>query len=222
MALAALLTLSVPATAASQGSGKQDVPTELFGIKVGQDYNIGNPDTGDLGDFPVKKFAGIQIFMGSGLSYYFEPLKANEMFEYVESRKKPDDRFFTTSFRAYLYPVIPESIQDIDRLKKAWPTLKQRVALIEWQMTSTKADDAYYRAIDLCETFSAGFAVKPKISDIDKWYNCTFTSGEREFDVRNSGDLLSVSLSLRDDIRNKLDKEVDSRIRGLKSKALLK
>ena len=216
----AFVSAAVPHTLADVGD-KQGVPTQLFGIAVGRAYNIGNPEAGDLGDFPVKKFGGIKQFLGMGVSYYFEPLKANPMFEYIEEREKPDDEFFTTSFRAYIYPVIPDSVQTMDELQTVWPGLKQRVKLVEWHKKFPKKDDAYYRAINLCNTFTAGLNVAPKILDTDEWYTCTFTAGERDFEVRNAGNLLLVSLSLRRDLREKLDKDVDARIRALQSKDLL-
>ncbi len=203
----------------------REVPRELFGIKVGEVYDIGNPDTGDLGNFPVKSFAGIQRFLGSGISYYFEPLKANPEFEYKEERIKPDEKYYTTSFRAYILPVLPSDITTMEQLRSRWQKVQHRVALIEWQKKMPSEEDAYFRSLDYCKTFAASLNVAPEITDIydtiGKWYSCKFTSGEREFEIRNAGELLTVGLSLRKDIREKMEKDTETFVRKLKARELL-
>lgn len=203
---------------------KQEVPKELFGITIGRVYSLGSPESGDLGDFPVKRFTGMQKFMGSGVSYYFQPLKANPAFEYIEKRKKPEDSFFGTSFRAYIYPVIPPNIQSLKELEQTWLKLKHRVALVEWRKDMPTKDDAYYAAMDWCATLKATLSVEPKITDLRSdtyWYRCEFTSDDRVIEARNVGEGVSVSLRLRDDISDKIDADVEERIRSLQGKALL-
>lgn len=203
---------------------KQEVPTELFGITVGKVYSLGEPESGDLGNFPVKKFTGMQKFMGSGVSYYFQPIKANPAFEYIEKKEKPEDSFFGTSFRAYIYPVIPPDIQSLKELEQIWMRLKHRVALVEWSKNMPNKDDAYYAAMDWCETFEATVSVAPKVTDLGsdtRWYSCEFNAGDRVLEAQNVGEILSVSLSLRKDILETIDADVEERIRSLQGKALL-
>src|SRR5262247_1637505 len=52
------------------------------------------------------------------IGYYFEPLKDYKAFRYVERRENPDDEYFTTSFSAYILPVIPEKTKSLDGLEK--------------------------------------------------------------------------------------------------------
>lgn len=222
LTLAFLMLFASPSS--PQEKKTQEVPTELFGIKVGKDYRLGTPETGDFGDFPVKKFTGIKRLMGSGFSYYFQPIKANPAFEYIEERNKPEDTLFDTSFRAYLYPVIPPDVQSLRDLERVVTSMKHRVARVEWSKNMPNKDEAYYAAMDWCATFKATFSVAPKITDLSsdtRWYSCEFTSGDRTFEAQNVGEIVSVSLSLRRDISDKINEEVEQRIRSLQGKDLL-
>jgi hypothetical protein len=222
LTLAFLMQIASPSY--SQVKNTMEVPTELFGITIGKAYSIGEPENGDLGNFPVKKFAGIQKFMGSGVSYYFQPIKANPAFEYIEERKTPEDKFFATSFRAYIYPVIPPDIQSLKELEQNWMKFKHRVTLVEWSKDMPNENDAYYAAMDWCATFKATISVDPKITDLSpgtQWYRCEFTSGDRVLEARNVGKGVSVALRLREDITDKINADVEERVRSLQGKALL-
>jgi len=208
----------------SQVKNTQEVPTELFGIAIGKAYSIGEPENGDLSNFPVKKFAGIRKFMGSGVSYYFQPIKANPAFEYIEKRELPENKYFATSFRAYIYPVIPPDIQSMKALDQIWMKLKHQVTLVEWSKDMPNEDDAYYAAMDWCATFKATISVDPKITDLSpgtRWYSCEFTSGDRVLEARNVGKGVYVALRLRKDISDKINADVEERVRSLQGKALL-
>ena len=45
----------------------RDVPRSLFGITLGAIYDIGDPESNDLGNIPIKKFAGMNRFLGHGI-----------------------------------------------------------------------------------------------------------------------------------------------------------
>lgn len=208
--------------ALSDDAQRRPVPTELFGITVGATYDLGNPDNGDLGNFPVKKFAGINKFLGQGFSYYFEPIKESKFFEYVEMKKKPEDKYFTTSFRAYLLPVVPPDIKSMKEFIARSAEFKSEVILIEWNSDAKNKDEAYYWAIDLCKTFSADFSVAPKITDFreEKWYECAFSSGDLVFRVSSSYSR-SVQLQLNDEVSAAKEQQIENFVRRLKSKELL-
>ncbi len=97
-----LLTSSISSAEESHG-----VPEKLFGISLGGIYDLGSPLDNDLGNIPVKKFAGLEVFLGNGIHYYFQPKEEYKIFEYVEyveKPEKPEDQ--KTSFKLYLLPVI--------------------------------------------------------------------------------------------------------------------
>lgn len=106
-----------PATAEPRG-----VPGKLFGITLGAVHTLGNPEANDFGTMPIKKFAGMNSFMGYGAHYYFQPKVAHKFFEYVEKREKPEDKYFETSFRLYLLPLIPSTVGSIEQLNQAEAT----------------------------------------------------------------------------------------------------
>lgn len=197
----------------------QGVPDKLFGITLGGVYDIGNPDMNDFGNIPVKKATGTNRFLGNGIHYYFQPKAEQKFFEYVEQRDKPNNKYFKTSFRLYLLPVIPSTITTAKQLENE--KLKWEVAVIEWSHEPKKKDDAYYWAIDLCKTFSVDIPVKPEITNDyeTKLYECTFATGSREFKV-SSFYSKSVSLSFKRDVFDKKNESVDRVIRKLQAKEI--
>jgi len=78
------------------------IPTELFGLKLGQVYDLCDERRGQKEVIPAKRFAGIVNFLGEGISYYFKPRKANKLSPYVEKKKSKADRYFGSSIRAYI------------------------------------------------------------------------------------------------------------------------
>lgn len=195
------------------------VPEKLFGISLGGIYDIGNPDVGDLGNLPIKRFTGMQRFLGHGVHYYFKPKDEHKFFKYVEKRKKPKDKYFETSFRLYLIPVIPPTITTVEQLDKA--KLDWEVTVIEWSNDAPKKEDAYFWAIDLCKTFAVDIEVKPEITDEynSKWYECTFSAGDREFKV-SSLYSKSVQLSFKRAVSDKKQETVDNILRKLQAKEI--
>ena len=203
----------------SWAEGPRGVPEKLFGIALGGIYDIGNPEVNDFGNIPVKRFTGMNRFLGNGIHYYFEPKKEHKFFEYVEKREKPEDKYFTTSFRLYLLPVIPPAITTVEQLDKA--KLKWEVSIIEWSNDPKTKEDAYYWATNLCKTFGVDISVKPEIIDHydSKWYECTFSTGDREFKV-SSFSSKSVQLSYKKEVFDNKNELVDKVLRKLHAKEI--
>lgn len=197
---------------------EQTVPKKLFGIALGGIYNLGNED-GDAGNLPVKKFAGMNKFLGQGVHYYFQPQVESKFFEYVEKRKKPDDKYFKTSYRLYLLPVIPSSIKTVEELEKT--PLRMEVELIEWENEAKTKDDAYYWAIDLCKTIGVDIAIKPEINDFykERHYDCIFSDDGRKLKISSSFSR-SISLSFSRNISKQKEDAVENIMRKLQVKAI--
>jgi hypothetical protein len=201
--------------ALSAQTAERTVPTRLFGITLGATYDVGDGPN-NLGDLPVLKYTGSRTFLGHGVHYYFKPKSENKAFPYIEKRTKPDDQFFETSFRLYLFPAIPpnvKTIQQLDKLKLKW-----EVATIEWSDTATSKEDAYYWAADLCSTFEMDIGAKPSVLDnLDmKSHSCSWTSGDREFSVRNLQAMKIVELTYKHAVVERKDKAVEARLRKLR------
>jgi len=191
------------------------VPEALFEIKLGGVYDVGDSENKQHGNIPIKKFTGMNRFLGNGIHYYFEPKKEYKIFKYIEKRNKPEDQYYETSFRLYLLPVVPSSITTKEQLENA--KLNWEVTVIEWSNDAIAKEDAYFWAIDLCKTFEVGISVKPEITDSfdEKWYQCIFSSGDREFKVSSSLPR-SISLSYKKDVWEAKNNAVDRFIRKLK------
>lgn len=215
ISLAALLLISLQSLAEET----RGVPEKLFGITLGGIYDLGNPEASNFGNMPIKKFAGMNRFLGNGIHYYFQPKDDNKFFEYVEKHEKPKEKYFKTSFRLYLLPVIPSSIKTVEQLNKT--KLNWEVSTIEWSNDAKTKDDAYYWAIDLCKTFSVDISVKPKTIDQydSKLYECSFATGNREYKVSSSYSR-SVQLSFIREVFDKKDAAVDKAIRKLQAQEI--
>ncbi|MDP9360532.1 MAG: hypothetical protein M3P29_03680 [Acidobacteriota bacterium] len=205
------MTVSLQAQTTPKG-----VPTKLFGVTLGSVYDVGD-GANNFGDLPVARFAGMRTFLGHGVHYYFKPKSENKAFPYIEKKKRPDDKTFETSYRLYLLPVIPPTTKTVDQLehqKQKW-----EVATIEWSDTAETKDDAYYWAIDLCETFQMDIGSKPVVIDnhATKWHKCIFASGNREFSVSNLQDMRIVELAYKHDVLERKDKAVESVLRRLRA-----
>jgi hypothetical protein len=199
------------------------VPETLFGVKLGGIYDLGEPETGNLGNLPIKKFTGVQSLLGSGLHYYFQPNSHSDFFAYKEKPKNPDDKYFPSTFRLYLFPVIPESIKTIEELRTLKP--KYQVSLIEWSDKLKKDSDGYYWAVDTCKTFTAQISdIKPVISDLNnaQMYTCEFTAGGQQLVIQNLGNLVTFTLKYEKVIWDMKNDEVDKRVRQLQAKEILK
>lgn len=205
----------------AQESEKEDLPKNLFGFELGAIYNVGNPDAGDYGNFPVKKFGGFEQFFGWGLNYYFQPLKNYLAFDYVETKKTLTDKYFVTSFSAYIYPVYSANIRSLADLESSRINAEYRVAAIQWAKTFTGKQNAYFWALDFCKTSTVKFRPKPEVVDLGFLHRCTFISGERELVVENIGELGQVRLGLVSEVQGRLETETENFIRKLKAKELL-
>lgn len=157
---------------------KQNVPSQLFGIELGKVYDV--TDENHIGNIPVKKFTGLNQWVH--MDYYFEPKKEYKMFRYVEKKEKPDDKFYTSSFSLYLFPVIPETIQSMTELKNL-QRINYEIGGIRWSDgfdEEGKDKDNYFWAKELCKTFELDIIQKPEVLDYYKvggsyWYQCKFT-----------------------------------------------
>lgn len=213
-----LLTLIVStfSVAVAADVEHRDVPKKLFGITLGGVYDLGDLEKKDYGDVPVKRATGINEFLGNGIHYYFQPKEASKFFKYVEKRDKPTDKYYETSFRLYLYPVIPPTIKTSKQLNES--KLKWEVSLIEWSAEKTKTEkDAYFWAVNLCKTFETDISVKPEIVDSyeSNLYSCTFSGGDREFGVHSF--FQTVTLKYKQEITSKKDEAVEKVIRKLQA-----
>lgn len=211
-----LLILLVATSLTSNAQEKRPFPDSLFGVKLGAIYSPGTADL-DVGTFPVKEFKGAQQFLGSGLNFYFRPRQENEAFKYVERRKKPDDKYFETSFRLYALPVFPKNVL---KLKELPPDLiKWEVVTIEWSSEPQKKDYHYFSAIDFCKSFEIDLGRKPGVYDSyeRKTYSCTFKEGEQELSISTLGDILYVRLAYSQPVFEKKDAAVEAvrRKRGM-------
>lgn len=195
------------------------VPTELFGIKLGGIYEIGDSEKNTLGNIPIKKFTGMKRFLGQGIHYFFQPMKEYKAFEYIEKKEDPENQYYETSFRLYMLPIIPHSFKKIEQLEKLTP--KWEVAVIEWSSEAKTKDDAYYWAIDICKTFETDINLKPEIinSYEQKWYECIFSTGSREFKASSSYSR-SIQLSYIKKVFDKKNDEVEKIIHKIKAEEI--
>lgn len=112
--------------------------------------------------------------------------------------------------------MIPSTIKTYEQLEKA--ELNWEVATIEWSRDMTTNKEALYWAMDLCETFKADISVEPEISDLtEDWYVCTFSSGDREFEVRSLGAMRRIELSYKDEVFERKNEAAEKILRKLKA-----
>lgn len=200
------------------------VPEKLFGITLGGVYDIGDTEKNEIGNLPVKKFAGVNRFLGEGIHYYFQPKDEYKIFKYFEIKKNPEDLYFETSFRLYLFPVISSSISTLEQLKKT--VVNWEVATIAWSNDArteiglpndakTK-EDAYFWALDLCKTIELDFLIKPEIINYreENWYQCNFSSENRVFMV-SSYSSKRIELSYKSELLDEKDEAVEKKRRRI-------
>jgi hypothetical protein len=160
-------------------------PKSLFDVKLGGTYNIGKGRTPyDVGNLPVTRFTAIQRPLGSGLHYFFMPLREHEDFNYIERRWYVDDEYYESSFRLYLLPVINKTVtlkRELENIQWDWA-----VMLIEWSSVVENKEDAYYWAMDLCSSMKVDLQRVPSIDNNveSKEYYCTFKEGDRKLEIK--------------------------------------
>lgn len=203
--LLAIFLLAVPYPARSEGM--HDVPRKLFGLELGGVYDIGDPTNNDTGSMPVKKVCSIYSFLGAGFHYSFQPLIEYENFDYKE---KIEHNSTTSSFSAYIFPIIPDNITTLDQIHKE--KIKYEIASISWTNDDLSEEQAYYWAKGMCEIFSADIKVKPEIYDDFgyKAYECTFFDNERKFSATSV--LKSVRLEYIKTIFDKKNDDIDKKM----------
>lgn len=198
----------------------EGVPKSLFGVTLGEVYKTESKNDFAEHGFPVEKITGAQSFMGHGMHFYFKPKKAYPGFPYAESEpRKSDSDFHKTSFRLYVFPIIPEDI-DTAKLLESKETWEWEVALIEWSDDDAgNSWDTYERIKNLCDMFAQDLNMEPdivdKISEVDKVYSCTFTTGQRQLKA-TSRHFPRVSLSYTQELSRQREKAMKRRINELR------
>jgi hypothetical protein len=201
----------------AQSQEARQVPTSLFGIELGQSYEFPAVSAGDnaVGTFPVKRLVSEQRSLHRGLSVYFEPLGEAEGFPYHEIAQEHGD-YPIASYRVRVYPVIPRDVTTLAALREL--NLPQQVSLVEWSLgnSETSGDDGYAWARELCKSMEADLGLEPRITDMAEKdvYACVFSSGERELAVTSVVGR-TLQLSFIDEITDRMDADVHSRIRRL-------
>jgi hypothetical protein len=205
MKRAALVILFLPAVASSQ-----QVPTVLFGVEVGRSYEMALDGSIDL---PVSEVTGYTQFIGTGVHVFFRPSETSSMFPYIEYPEEGNEAF-ATSYRAYLLPVIPESVESLDDLDSL---TEYQAVLVQWsdsKASDREAWDDYWWARNMCRSIESDLNVEPDISDyIDTLdYTCRFTNDRHELEVTSVFEK-AIRLSLRDTESTEVD--IESKIRRL-------
>jgi hypothetical protein len=177
-----ILILVSPFAAYAQNDAPKPFPKGLFGVNLGGIHNYGSSDDKHLetGTFPVKKITIVDGRLSPGRHTYFQPLKEYEAFKYIEKKKKPDDKFFPTSFRLYVLPIIPKdkSLKELSTFK-----FKFNVNIIEWSEEVKQDLSLYVWAKMLCEDIGADLGMKPTVKHDSyelSWYECNFIENDKE------------------------------------------
>jgi hypothetical protein len=201
----------------------RDIPTELFGVKVGAIYKIGEGTKDNFGTLPIKKMRGTEVSFGIGYHLYFEPLNDNKAFPYKEKKKNTSDEYFTTSHHLYFLPILPTSIKSEEQLN-AYKIEDVEIASIDWSDYKENEESAYLWVSDICKTFSADIAVKGEISDDykNKFYSCKFKNKDRQLEANNLGNMVVFRLGYEKETLDKKTEAIDTFVRKLKAKELLK
>jgi hypothetical protein len=194
-------------------SEKRDVPSQLFGIELGGRHALWREGEESPDGIPVKRAISWEKFLGAGIHVYVEPTQTYSAFEYRERGPDTDGAPPKSNFRLYLLPEITASMrtyEDIDDRDFRW-----EVASIEWR-GELKDEDAYWWAMNLCESFVLDIKIEPEILDIrdEDWYQCKFVEGDREFLV-SSWISQSVSLKWNQDVFDKKNKTAELGLRRL-------
>ena len=217
-----LLITFLVSSSFSYAQGVNEVPKELFGIKLGALYDLSKVTRESNGGLPIKEFTGSNQFLGYGTHFYFEPIKESKYFPYKENKKKDNDKFYTTNYRLYLLPVIPSSIKTIEELSSS--KLDMEVIIIEWSDEKKNQEEAYFWAMEMCKTFSSDIKIKPVIVDNyeSKGFFCEFKQDNRILDIHKMMNSVYFSLNYDKVVSDKKNKEVEDKIRKLTAKDMLK
>jgi hypothetical protein len=132
-------------------------------------------------------------------------------------------------------PIAPKGATTIEQFGKLMTKLE--VLTINWEEVDTARDaypkdgkeekaarvNDYFWAVNLCKTFTAELAVKPEILDFSdrENYICRFTQDERTLEVSSSY-RKSFRLEFRRDISDAKQKVLDTAVRQLQARDLLK
>lgn len=209
-------------------NSNEDVPSELFGLKLGETYDLGEGTKDDFGTFPVKQLIGSETFLGAGVHVYFEPLKVSESFSYVEhTKKRSTGDYKTTSFHAYLQPVVPKSLKTMSELE-SFKVKQYSVERIDWSNEKTTRKDAYFWALDLCKTLAIQIKIKTEITNTfdpkgeTSFASCKFVQKDRELSIYNLGTSAQFELTFKEDVSKARSDELENFIRKIRAQEILK
>jgi hypothetical protein len=124
---------------AAQAQDAPSLPLELFGIALGSVYALSAADENAVGTFPVKGLVSEPLSVHRGNSLYFEPLSERVAFPYRELEDENNDAPMT-SFRMFVYPIIPEDVETLAELQEL--DLPQKVFMIEWSLNDDRMTDS--------------------------------------------------------------------------------
>ena len=209
-------------------NSNEDVPSELFGLKLGEAYDLGEGTKDNFGSFPVKQLIGAETFLGAGVHVYFEPLKVSESFSYVEkTTKRSTGDYKTTSFHAYLLPVVPKSLKTMSELE-SFKIKQYSVERIDWSSDKVNRKDAYFWALDLCKTLAAQIKIKTEITNTfdpkgeTSFASCKFVQNDRELSIYNLGARAQFELTFKEDVSKARSDELENFIRKIRAQEILK
>jgi hypothetical protein len=211
-----LFSLLVSATARAEPPAP--LPEALFGVKLGAIYQAGEGGGQKVGTFPVAALTGMEPgILGHGSQVYFRPLKENKRFPYVEKKKTRNAKYFNTSFRLYVLPVVTdEELAKAMTAEGAAAEMKWEVALVEWSAAAKDDGAAHAWAVETCKDFALDLKQEPDVVDMPSLYGCTFTSGDREVKVGTYSESKYVKLSFVDQVHEKKEAAVDAAIRKMR------
>ena len=161
-------------------------PSEMFGIKIAGQYEIGPGD--DVGSLPVKQITSTRTtIIPWGFRKYFEPATVDPVFPYKAMQNDPAEAQFKTNSYIYAYPIIPETVTTPDQLREQVAGLSQwHVAIISWSDDKSSEADANAWARDMCATIAADIVQEPTMvpynpdnpDDTATSYRCRFVSAD--------------------------------------------
>lgn len=188
--LAALMTI--------ESALAQDIrafPTELYGVPVGQDFNLTTESGHGIRRFPAAEIVAIEDATGVTFPIRivnFKPLREWTGYSFKTWKFLIGGiEWETSSFKAILYPVIPDTIQTLSDLDL--DKLKWRVVELSWWLPhgrDTEIPGRYAKhdwAEQLCESVSHDLGIKLN----ESWNKMEL----QEYMCSISGDELSIEIS---------------------------
>ncbi len=140
----------------------------------------------------------------------------------MEIKRSDSDEYFNTTYRLYLLPILPKSIDNLEELKKIKFDTAE-IAIIAWSNKLKDSKTAYHWASDMCATFEADIGKPtqhPNNYNLDM-YSCDFKKDNRILNIHNIGDMVIFELKYdKEFLQGKID-AIDNQIKKLKAKEIL-